>query len=58
MDTIKIDKWMAGQLTTADDYDPLSDQEINDIGLTTHENALLLVFPDRESLKRLCRLKP
>lgn len=51
MNTMKINKWQVGTLTTADEYDPLGDQEIEDIGLTTHENAMLLIFPDRESLK-------
>ncbi len=52
---MKIDKWQVGTLTTADEYDPLGDQEIEDIGLTTHENALLLIFPDRESLKKVMK---
>ena len=55
MDTMKINKWQVGTLTTADEYDPLGDQEIGDIGLTTHENALLLIFPDRESLKKVMK---
>ena len=51
--TIKIDKWQVGLLTTAEEYDPLMDQDIEDIGIATHEHALLLIFPDRESLKKV-----